>query len=258
MMKRRQFIAGLGGAAAWPVSARAQQQTEPVVGFVNNGSADAAANSVLAFRRGLSEAGYIEGQDVMIEYHWLEGRYDRLPALMADLVRRRVAVIATLGSTLAAIAAKAATTTIPIVFSVGNDPVKTGLVTSLARPSGNATGINFFTQEIVAKRLGLLHMLVPKAVRVAVLINPTDGPVAETTLRDVQEAARAIGQQIYVLNASTNDEIDAAFATLLHEPPDALFVAPGGFFGSRRLQLAAGTSPSATLRPSLSATTTSS
>ena len=182
-----------------------------------------------AFRKGLGETGYVEGQNVTVEYHWLEGQYDRLPALMADLVRRRVAVIVTPGSTAAAIAAKAATATIPIVFGVAEDPVKLGLVASLARPGGNATGINFFTREVVAKRLGLLHELVPKAVRVAVLVNPANAPIAETTLRDVQEAARAIGLQIHVLNASTSREIDAAFATLARERPDALFVAPDAF-----------------------------
>ena len=170
-----------------------------------------------------------------VEYHWLEGQYDRLPALMADLVRRRVAVIATPAQA-AAIAAKAATATIPIVFGVGDDPVKLGLVASLARPGGNATGINFFIPEVVAKRLGLLHELVPKAVRVAVLVNPANAASAETTLRDVQEAARTIGLQIHVLNASTSREIDAAFATLARERPDALFVAGDAFFTSRRVQ----------------------
>ena len=173
-----------------------------------------------------------------VEYHWLEGRYDRLPALMADLVRRRVAVIATPGITLGAVAAKAATATIPIVFGVADDPVRLGLVASLARPGGNATGSNFFTQELIAKRLGLLHELVPKAVRVAVLLNPANATSAETTLRDVQEAARAIGLQIQVLNANTSAQIDAAFATFERERPDALFVAPYGFFTSRRAQLA--------------------
>ena len=238
MIRRREFIAGLGSAAAWPVVARAQQPAMPVIGFVNAGSADASAGYVAAFRKGLGETGYVEGQNVTVEYRWLEGQYDRLPALMADLVRRRVAVIATPGSTPAAIAAKAATATIPIVFGVGDDPVKLGLVASLARPGGNVTGINFFAAEVVAKRLALLHELVPKAVRVAVLVNPANAPIAETTLRDVQEAARAIGLQIHVLNASTSREIDAAFATLARERPDALFVAPDAFFTSRRVQIA--------------------
>jgi len=238
-MKRREFIAGLGGAAvAWPFMARAQQPALPVVGYVNGGSADGSASFAVAFRKGLGETGYVDGQNATIEYHWLDSQYDRLPALMADLVRRRVAVIATPGSTVASIAAKAATATIPIVFSAGEDPVKLGLVASLARPGGNATGVNFFTQEVVAKRLGLLHELVPKAVRVAVLVDPAVGPTTETTLRDVQEAGRAIGVQIHVLNASTPGEIDAAFGTLGRERPDALFVAPDAFFNSRRVQLA--------------------
>src|SRR5258707_7088277 len=237
-MRRRDFITLLGGAAtAWPLSARAQQQSAvPVVGFVNAGSLDMSANRPAAFRRGLSETGYVEGQNVTVEYHWFSGQYDRLPALMADLVRRRVAVIATPGGTLAALAAKAATTTIPIVFGIGDDPVKLGLVSSLARPGGNATGINIFLQEITAKRLGLLHELVPKAVRIAVLVNPANTPSAEAALRDIPEAARAIGLQIQVLNASTSREIEAAFATLVRDRADALFVAPDTFFISRRVQ----------------------
>jgi putative tryptophan/tyrosine transport system substrate-binding protein len=174
---------------------------------------------------------------VTVEYHWLDGQYDRLPSLMADLVRRRVAVIATFASH-AALAAKAATTTIPIVFSVGSDPVKLGLVASLARPGSNATGINFFVADIAAKRLGLLHDLVPKAVRIAVLVNPANTPVTESTLRDIPEAARALGLQAQVLNASTSREIEAAFATLVHDRADALFVAPDGLFISRRIQFA--------------------
>jgi putative tryptophan/tyrosine transport system substrate-binding protein len=239
-MKRRDFITLVGGAAvAWPLTARAQQPAMPVVGFLNAGSADGSARSAAAFRKGLGETGYIEGQTVTIESHWLEGRYDRLPTLMADLVRRRVAVIATPGSNAATLAAQAATTTIPIVFGVADDPVKLGLVASLARPGGNTTGINFFAQEVNAKRLGLLHDLVPKAVRVALLINPTNATSAETTSRDVQEAARSIGLQIHVLlNAGTSREIDAAFATLARERPDALFVASDGFFTSRGVQFA--------------------
>jgi putative ABC transport system substrate-binding protein len=223
------------------VVARAQQPAMPVVGFVNAGSAETSAGNVAAFRKGLDETGYVEGRNVTVEYNWLEGQYDRLPALMADLVRRRVAVIATPGSQSSSIAAKAATATIPIVFGVVDDPVKLGLVASLARPGGNATGINSFSVEVAAKRLGLLHELAPRAVRVAVLVNPANATVAETTLRDVSEAARTIGLQIFVLNATTSREIDAAFATFTRERPDALFVAPDGFFGtgSRSVQITA-------------------
>jgi putative tryptophan/tyrosine transport system substrate-binding protein len=236
-MRRRQFIAGLGGAVAWPMVARAQQPALPVVGYVFGGSADAGAGWVAAFRKGLGETGYVEGQSVNVEYHWLYGQYDRLPELMTDLVRRRVAVIATPGTPSAAIAAKTATATVPIVFGIGSDPVLLGLVASLARPGGNATGINIFTNEVVAKRLGLLHELLPKAVRIAVLLNPVNA-TAESTLRAVQEAARIIGLQIQVLKASTDREIDAAFATLARERPDALFVGPDAFFASRRVQFA--------------------
>ena len=210
----------------------------PVVGLVNARSAQDAARNAAAFRKGLNEIGYVEGQNVMVEYHWLEGQYDRLPSLIADFVRRRVAVIATPGLTAGAQAAKTATTTIPIVFGVAEDPVKLGLVASLARPGGNATGINVLTSEIAAKRLGLLHDLVPKAVRVAVLVNPANASIAEAMLREVPEAARAIGLQIQVLNASTSREIEAAFATLVRDRADALFVAPDAFFISRRVQFA--------------------
>jgi putative tryptophan/tyrosine transport system substrate-binding protein len=237
-MRRRECITLLGGAAAWPLAARAQQPALPVVGFIRDGSADASAHFVAAFRKGLNETGYVEGQNVTVEYHWLEGHYDRLPALMADLVRRQVAVIATPGTPLATLAAKDATATIPIVFGVGDDPVKLGLVASLAQPGGNATGINSFVQEVVAKRLRLLHDLVPKAVRVAVLVNPANASTAEATLRDVQQAAPTIGLQIQILNASTIGEIDAAFATFARERPDALFVAGDAFFASRRVQFA--------------------
>jgi putative ABC transport system substrate-binding protein len=233
-MKRREFITLLSGAAAWPLAARAQQPTLPVIGFVGASSADASV-AVAAFRKGLGETGYVEGQNVVVEYHWIEGQLDRVPALMADLVPRRVAVIVTVGGSIA-IAAKAATATIPIIFSIGLNPVNAGLVASLARPGGNATGFNSFIQETVAKRLGLLHDLVPKAVRVAVLINPA-ARGAEPTLRDVQEAARVIGLQIQVLNASTSREIDEAFATLARERPDALFVGGNGFLTFRRTQL---------------------
>jgi putative ABC transport system substrate-binding protein len=235
-MRRREFITLLGGAAAWPLAARAQQPAMPVVGFVNQRSADASARIATPFRKGLNETGYVEGQNVTVEYHWLDGRYDRLPSLMADLVRRRVAVIATPGYSAAAQAAKAATTTIPIVFGVGDDPVTLGLVASLARPGGNATGINFFTREVAAKRLGLFHDLVPKAARIAVLVNPANPPIAEAILRDMPEAARAIGLQIQVLNASTSREIEAAFATIVRDRADALFIAGDGFFNGRRGQ----------------------
>jgi putative tryptophan/tyrosine transport system substrate-binding protein len=210
-MRRREFIAGVAGTAAaspgvWPLAARGQQPGMPVVGLVllSNASPDVSAGIVAAFRKGLGETGYVDGQNATVEYHWLEGQYDGLPALMADLVRRRVAVIATPGSATAAIAAKAATAMIPIVFGVNQDPVKLGLVASLGRPGGNATGVNFFTGEVVTKRL----------------------------------EARAIGLQIHILNAGTIGEIDAAFATLAGERPDALFVAPDGFFVSRRVQIA--------------------
>ncbi len=236
---RRQFISALGGSAfAWPLAARAQQPALPVIGLIDAGSADGSTLLVTAFRKGLNEAGYIEGQNVMVKYHWLEGEYDRLPTLMADLVRHPVAVIATPGSNPAALAAKAATATIPIVFGVGQDPVKLGLVASLARPGGNATGINFFTNELVAKRLPLLHDLVPKAVRIAVIVNPTNASTAEAALRDVQVAAPAIGLQIQIFNATTIGEINAAFATFARERPDALLVAPDSFLLSRRVQFA--------------------
>jgi putative tryptophan/tyrosine transport system substrate-binding protein len=209
-----------------------------LITVVSGGSAVASVGVTASFRKGLGETGYVDGQNVTIEYHWLEGQYERLPALMADLVRRRVAVIAIPGSAPAVMAAKAATATIPIVFGVGDDPVRLGLVASLARPGGNATGVNFFNLEVIAKRLGLLHELVPKAVRVAVLVNPANATAAEATLRGVQEAARTIGLQIQVLNASTAREIDAAFATFATERPDALFVAPDQFLAGRRVQIA--------------------
>ena len=234
MMRRRDIITLLGGgAAAWPLVARSQQAAALVVGFVSSRSVDASARPAAAFNKGLSETGYIEGQNVMVEYHWLSGQNDRLPSLMADLVRRRVAVIATVGDP-PTLAAKAATAIIPIAFGISGDPVGHGVVASLARPGGNATGINFFNAEVTAKRLGFLHELVPKAVRVAVLINPANASVAET----VQEAARATGLQIQIFNASTNREIEAAFAGLVRDRADALFVAPDANFVSRRVQFA--------------------
>ena len=239
-MRRREFVSLFGGAAAvWPIAARAQQSAVPVVGFITGFSADAAARYVAAFRKGLNQTGHVEGQNVTVEYHWLEGHYDRLPALMADLVHRQVAVIATPASTVSSLAAKAATATIPIVFSVPADPIPLGLVANLARPGGNATGINFFNSELAAKRLRLLHDLVPKAVRIAVLVNPANIPSTESTLRDIPEAAHAMGLQIQmILNAATIGEIDAAFDSVARERADALFVAPDIFFVSRAVQFA--------------------
>jgi putative tryptophan/tyrosine transport system substrate-binding protein len=236
-LKRREFITLLGGAAAWPLAARAQQPAMPIVGFVSGRSPEESVHVGAAFRKGLNETGYVEGQNVMVEYHWLAAQYDRLPSLMADLVGRRVAVIATFANP-PAFAAKAATTTTPIVFLVSEDPVSLGLVASLARPGGNMTGVNILYGEVVAKRLGLLHDLVPKAARVAVLVNPANASTTEGTLRDIPKAARAIGLQFQVLNASTSREIDAAFATLVRERADALFVTTDALFISRRVQLA--------------------
>ena len=235
-MRRREFITLLGGAAAaWPLTARAQQPALPVVGFLHSTSFDVNADRLRAFRQGLKDAGYVEGENVAIAYRFAENQSDRLPELAADLVRRQVAVIAAIGN--APLVAKAATTTIPIVFIVGEDPVGLGLVASLARPSGNLTGVNFVSAELVAKRLELLRELVPTATRVAMLVNPAFF-LAKTTVRDAEAAARAIGVQIHVLNASTSRDIDVAFATFVRERPDALFVGNDPFFTSRRVQLA--------------------
>ena len=237
-MKRREFIALLGGAAVWPVVARAQQPTLPVIGLLSGQSPDTFADRLRGFRQGLKDTGYVEGENVAIEYRWAEGQFDRLPVLAAELVRRQVAVIAATGGISSAFAAKAATTTIPIVFVAGEDPARLGLVATLARPGGNLTGINFFSSELTAKRLELLRELVPGVARVAVLVNPANARNTETTLRDVEPAARAIGLQIQVPDASTSREIDAAFATFVRERPDALFVSQDVFFVSRRVQLA--------------------
>jgi putative tryptophan/tyrosine transport system substrate-binding protein len=234
-MRRRKFITLLGGAAAWPLTARAQQPAMPIVGFVNGGSSVVSWSN--AFRNGLNETGYIEGQNVTVEYHWLEGQFDRLPSVMADLVRRQVAVIATPVGTYASQAAKAATTTIPIVFGVGEDPVKLGLVASLARPGGNATGVNVLVNELLAKRLGLLHDLAPKAVRIAVLHNP-DNPASAEGIRDITEGARALGLQIVILNARTSREVEAALANLVRDRADALFVDADVFFTTQAAQIA--------------------
>jgi len=234
---RRELLAALGGAAAaWPLAAGAQQAAIPVIGFLDASYSAQRTDYMAAFRRGLAEAGYFEGQNVAIEYRWAEGRYDRLPELAADLVRRGVSVIATPGTTAAAVAAKAATATIPIVFGVGGDPVQLGLVASLNRPGANATGVNFFTIELMAKRMQLLRELVPGAKRVAVLVNPTDRSISESTLRDVETAAS--GQQVLAFEAANGRQIDAAFESLLLKKVDALFVAGGAFFDARRVQLA--------------------
>ena len=235
-IERRKFLATLGGAAAWPLAAGAQQPVMPVIGFLYGASPDPVARRLRAFRQGLKDSGYVEGENVAIEYRWAESQFDRLPEMVADLIRRQVTVIAAL-NTVAAVAAKAASTMIPIVFSSGEDPVRLGLVASLARPGGNATGINNFIGEVTAKRLGLLHELVPTANRVGVLVNPAD-VLTETALRDVQPAARAIGLQIQVVNASTSGEIDAAFAAFVREQVDALFIGPGGVFSNRRVHIA--------------------
>jgi putative tryptophan/tyrosine transport system substrate-binding protein len=238
-MRRREFIAGIGAAAAWTFRARAQQPL-PTVAFVTSRSENTSRYVVDAFRKGLGETGYVEDRNVTVEYHWLDGQFDRLPTLMAEIVRRRIAVIATPSNTLITTTAKAATATIPIVFSVGTDPVKAGLVASFARPGGNATGINYFALEVLAKRLALLHALAPKATRVAILVNPADGPSANVTLRSVEDAARSIGLRTGVLKASTSQEIDAVFASLADEREDSvLFVSPDGFFQSRGVQLVA-------------------
>jgi putative ABC transport system substrate-binding protein len=238
MIRRREFITLLGGAAAaWPLAARAQQAM-PVVGFLGATSPDAANVDYLrVFRQALKESGYVEGENVAIEYRWANNQFDLLPALATELVRRKVAVIVTIEGPPVVLAAKAATTTIPIVFTVSDDPVRLGLVASLARPGGNLTGINFVSAELVAKRLELLRALVPAATRVAVLLNPANTANTETTLRDVEPAARAVGLQVQVLNANTSHEIDAAFATIVRERPDALFSASSPYFTSRRIQL---------------------
>jgi putative ABC transport system substrate-binding protein len=238
-MRRREFISLLGGAAAvWPLAARAQQPAMPVIGFLNSGSANTFAHLANAFRQGLKEVGYIEGQNVTIEYRWAESRYDQLPALAADLVKRQVNVIAATGGEQSAIAAKAATTRIPIVFTAGGDPVKQGLVASLNHPGGNLTGMFFLTGAIESKRLGLLRELVPNAAIIGVLLNP-NSPAVELQLRDIPDAARAIGQRIVILEANNDRDIDAAFATLVQRQIEALLVAGDPLFSNRRDQIVA-------------------
>ena len=236
-MRRREFITLLGGAAAaWPLVARAQQPVMPVIGFLHSQSSDGFPEPLRAFRQGLKDTGYVEGENVAIEYRWAENQMDRLPSLAAELVHRKVAVIAAAGGHASAVAAKAATTEIPIVFVAGDDPVRLGLVASLARPGGNLTGVNFFAEELATKRLELLHELLPAAARVAVLVNPTS-PDFGSTIRNVEAAARTIGLQIQVLNASSSREINEAFATFVRERPDALLTGTGPPFTGRRAQL---------------------
>ena len=236
-VRRREFIALIGGAAvAWPVAARAQQV--PVVGFLATTSPAPFAHLVAGFRRGLQEAGFLEGRNVAIEYRWAEGRYDQVPALAADLVQRQVAVIVTTGGETSAVAAKAATKTIPIVFNTGTDPVRLGLVTSLARPGGNATGVNIFTTELAEKRLGLLHDLIPVASTIAVLLNPNFAP-AVVNLQESEVAARAAGRTVVAFHASRDDEIETAFARIIQMRPGALLVGSDPFFNSRREQIVA-------------------
>ena len=238
MMRRREFITLLGGAAAaWPLAARAQQPAMPVVGFLYSQSPEVLSEMLRRFRQGLQETGFVEGDNVTIEYRWAENQTDRLPALAVDLVRRQVAVIVAM-DTPSALVAKAATGTITIVFNTGSDPVRDGLVASLARPGGNLTGVNFFAADLAAKRLGLLRELVPGAVRIAVLVNPAHASIAEATLRDVEVAARDIGVKVEVLNASTAREIGEAFSALARDRPDALLVGSGPFINARRVQLA--------------------
>ena len=235
-VKRRDFITLIGGAAAWPLATSAQQPAVPVIGLLD-ATSDSLADHLRAFRGGLAETGHVEGQNVTIDFRSAEGQLDRFPSLAADLVRRQVSLIAVPGSAAAALAAKAATTTIPIAFGVPEDPVKLGLVASVPWPGGNATGINFFTAEVMAKRLGLLRELVPAAARLAVLINPANVGRGPLTRAELEPAAGVLGLRLQFYDASTNQEIDAAYARLVHERPDALFVSSDVFFTSRRVQL---------------------
>jgi len=237
-VKRREFITLVGGAAVtWPLAVRAQQPAMAVVGFLGSGSLAGFANRVAAFLRGLNDAGFVEGQNVAIEYRWADGQLDRLPGLAADLARRQVAVIATSGGSSPALAAKAATATIPIVFATGEDPLKSGLVLRLNRPGANVTGVFFFSTVLGTKRLELLHELVPRATAIAVLVNP-NSPVADVQSKELQEAARTIGLQLHTQNASGESELDRAFATAVQQA-DALLVSADAFFNSRRDRLVA-------------------
>ena len=242
MSGRREFITLLGGAAvaAWPLAARAQQPqaTMPVIGYLYAGSPDPSANLLRAFRKGLNEVGYFEGQNVAIEFRAAYNEFERLPDLAADLVRRRVAAIVTPGSVAAALAAKTATSTIPVVFGIGTDPVQAGLVTSLNRPGGNVTGASYMQGELAAKQLGLLHELLPEATRFAVLANPNNPLVNDSIVTDSRAAVSSIGGHVKVLSASRNSEIDAAFANLTGQGCQALLVSPGPLFGNRRIHIA--------------------
>jgi putative ABC transport system substrate-binding protein len=238
-MLRREFFGVMGGAAAtWPLAARAQLAAMPVIGFLSSRSPGESAAVVAAFHQGLGEAGFIEGQNIAIEFRWAEGQYDRLPALAADLVNRRVALIIAAGGDLPALAAKAATSTIPIVFTGSDFPVKVGLVASLSRPGGNVTGASLFTSELEAKKLSLLREMVPKTLLIAMLVNPTN-PSAEADIGDVQTAAAAVGQRIFLLRAGNEREIDVAFEMVVHQRANALLVAHDPYFLSRREQFVA-------------------
>jgi len=237
-MRRREFISLLGSTAVWPLAARAQQSAMPIVAFLSVGSPDAVAGRINAFRNGLAETGYTEDRNVQVEYHWLEGQYQNLTVVLGDLIHRHVAVMAIPGSTPISLAAKSATNTIPIVFGVAEDPVKLGLVTSLAQPGGNATGINFFATEAETKRFGLMHDLLPKAARFAVLLNPSNPRYSEATSKSLSEAARTLGLEIVFYKASTPGEIDAAFAAMARDRAEALFIGGEALFFSRGVQIA--------------------
>jgi putative ABC transport system substrate-binding protein len=236
-MRRREFIAGIGSAVAWPLAARAQQAGKPLIGFLHSASASAFAEHIPAFHKGLNEAGYVDGQNVTVEYRWAEFHNETLPALAADLVRRGAAVIVTPISTPATVAAKAATSTIPIVFVIGADPVKMGLVTSLNRPGGNATGISDIGVQLGAKRLALLHELLPNATRFAALVNPDNPGITEPFVAELQTAASVIGRKLEIVTASTNSGIDTAFAKLVKMRADAFLISPEALFVARRSQL---------------------
>jgi putative ABC transport system substrate-binding protein len=238
-MRRREFIAGFGSAAAWPLVAHAQQTLVPVIGFLNGGGAWESAKNTAAFLQGLSETGYVEGRNVLIEYRWAEGHYDRLPTLAADLVRRRVAVIAAIGGPPQALAAKATNATIPIVFQVGADPVAMGLVASLNRPGGNLTGVTSLNLEVGPKRLELMHKLLPKATSMALLVNPSNATNTQAESKAIEAAARALQLRLYVLHASADRDLDKAFASLVEQRVGGLVIGPDSFLQSRTEQIVA-------------------